>query len=263
MKLDTPKEHFVVVYNKDFEETNEKHLTAMDAYVYITMKLMAGNAYVNDTLYATADAICSFSFTQPASNLSRKFVKELQLSLERISKNGYIPRKLNIENNPFPHIYNIANARSKDWSISSNWKGEPYTLIPISSYNKILAIFDCSEIMKIRLLYFYIKLTSMIGYKTGICTYSIDVISEKTGLSVVTVQDYIRTLENHEVLTVYHMGKNIYGHANYPTNVIGQYYNRDKVLQYGKDVFESYCIKYKLNSHGRKKYEEDDQQTSA
>lgn len=54
MKLDKSKEHFVVVYNKDFDKANEKHLTAMDAYVYITMKLMAGNVYANNTIYATA-----------------------------------------------------------------------------------------------------------------------------------------------------------------------------------------------------------------
>lgn len=262
MKLDKSKEHFVVVYNKDFDETNEKHLTAMDAYVYITMKLMAGNVYANNTVYATADSICSFSFTQPANTLPRKFIKALQLSLERISDNGYIPHKFDFENKPFPHIYDISAIREKDLSISSNWKGDPYTLVPISSYNKILAIFNYSETMRIRLLFFYIKITSMIGYKTGVCTYSLDVISEKTNLSIATVQEYIGILEDCKVLTVYHMGKNIYGHANYPTNVLGQYYNKDIVLKYGKSVFEAYCMQYKLDKNGRRK-KSDNQQTSA
>lgn len=62
MKLDKSKEHFVVVYNKDFDEANEKHLTAMDAFVYVSMKLMAGNPHFFGRLYATADSICSFSF---------------------------------------------------------------------------------------------------------------------------------------------------------------------------------------------------------
>jgi hypothetical protein len=262
LKLDKSKEHFVVVYNKDFDEANEKHLTAMDAYVYITMKLMAGNVYANNTVYATADSICSFSFTQPANTLPRKFIKALQLSLERISDNGYIPHMFDFENKPFPHIYDISAIREKDLSINSNWKGDPYTLVPISSYNKILAIFNYSETMKIRLLFFYIKITSMIGYKTGVCTYSLDVISEKTNLSITTVQEYIGILEDCKVLTVYHMGKNIYGHANYPTNVLGQYYNKDIVLKYGKSVFDAYCMQYKLDKNGRRK-RNDDQQASA
>ena len=54
MKLDTPKEHFVVMYNKDFMVSSTPHLTAMDTYVYFTMKLMAGNVYANNTVYATA-----------------------------------------------------------------------------------------------------------------------------------------------------------------------------------------------------------------
>lgn len=102
----------------------------------------------------------------------------------------------------------------------------------------------------------------MIGYKTGVCTYSLDVISEKTNLSITTVQEYIGILEDCKVLTVYHMGKNIYGHANYPTNVLGQYYNKDIVLKYGKSVFDAYCMQYKLDKNGRRK-RNDDQQASA
>lgn len=41
---DTPeKEAYILVYNNDFNEVYDNHLTAMDAFVYVSMKLMAGN----------------------------------------------------------------------------------------------------------------------------------------------------------------------------------------------------------------------------
>ena len=49
------------------------------------------------------------------------------------------------------------------------------------------------------------------------------------------------------------MGKNVNCYANYPTNVIGQYYNREKVLQYGKDIYKEFCSKYRLDEDGNKK----------
>lgn len=54
MEKNKSKEHFLVVYNNDFDESRQNHLNAMDAYVYVTMKLMAGNVYANNTVYATA-----------------------------------------------------------------------------------------------------------------------------------------------------------------------------------------------------------------
>lgn len=54
MKDTTQKEGYILVYNNDFNEVYENHLTPMDAYVYVTMKLMAGNVYANNTIYATA-----------------------------------------------------------------------------------------------------------------------------------------------------------------------------------------------------------------
>ena len=60
---DTPeKEAYILVYNNDFNEAYDNHLTAMDAFVYVSMKLMAGNPHFVGRLYATADSICSFSF---------------------------------------------------------------------------------------------------------------------------------------------------------------------------------------------------------
>lgn len=54
MEKNKSKEHFLVVYNNDFDESRQNHLNAMDAFVYVTMKLMAGNVYANNTVYATA-----------------------------------------------------------------------------------------------------------------------------------------------------------------------------------------------------------------
>lgn len=54
-KKDNPTtEHFITVYNADFDEEYSNHLTAMDTFVYVSMKLMAGNVYANNTIYATA-----------------------------------------------------------------------------------------------------------------------------------------------------------------------------------------------------------------
>lgn len=260
-----PKEHFVLVYNNDFDEACQNHLTAMDAYVYVTMKLMAGNIYCSSTLYATTDSVCAYTFTRYARDMPQKFVNELRQSLNRISENGFILNKVDFDNHPMRYIYDISIVREKDKNVttsSDGWKSNPYTLIPISAYNKIFAAFGLSEIIKVRIFYFYIKLSSLIGYKTGVCTYSLDVIAEKTNFSVKTVQTYIKLLENYAVLAVYHMGKNIYCHANYPTNVLGQYYNKDIVLKYGKSVFDAYCMQYKLDKNGRRK-KSDDQQASA
>lgn len=265
MEKNKSKEHFLVVYNNDFDESRQNHLNAMDAYVYVTMKLMAGNTYCSSTLYATADSVCAYTFTQYARNMPQKFVNELRQSLKRIAENGFIPNKVDFDNHPMRYIYDIGVVRENDKSvtkISDGYKDAPYTLIPISAYNKIFNAFGLSEIMKVRIFYFYIKLSSLIGYKTGVCIYSLDIIAEKTNYSVNTVQAYIKILENYAVLTVYHMGKNIYGHANYPTNVLGQYYNKDIVLKYGKSVFDAYCMQYKLDKNGRRK-KSDDQQTPA
>lgn len=240
------KEHFVVMYNKDFMVSSTPHLTAMDTYVYFTMKLMAGNVYASDTLYATTDSMCIYTFTRYARDMPQKFVNELRLSLKQVSDNGFIPYKVDFNNCPMNHVYDIGVVWKKDEATVKKQENSPYTLIPISSYNKIFSAFGLSEIMKVRVFYFYIKLSSMIVYKTAVCTYSLDEIAAKTNYSVNTVQSYIKILENYGVLAVYHMGKNVKQYANYPTNVIGQYYNKERVMQYGKDVYYAFCSRNKI-----------------
>ncbi len=246
MKNQNAKEAFVLVYNKDFSQINEMRLTDMDAFVYVTMKLMAGNPHAFARLYATPDAICSYVFTTPAHDMPQRFVNELRSSLKRISENGYIPYKLDTENKPIRHLYDIGVVWKKDRESKLDSNKEPCTLVPISAYKKIFTAFGLSETMKVRLFYFYIKLTSMIFYKTGVCTFSLDAISKKTNLSIQTVQDYIRVLETYKVITVYHMGKNIKQYTNYPANVLGQYYNREHVLQCGQDVYDAFCSQHKI-----------------
>lgn len=253
MKDTTQKEGYILVYNNDFNEVYENHLTPMDAYVYVTMKLMAGNPHFFGRLYATADSICSFSFDIGLSDVSQSFIRELRLSMKRISENGYIPYELNNDKKPIRHVYTIGAVWEKDSKAKDNWKNERYTPIPISACKKIFSAFGLSEMMKVRVLYFYIKLSSLISYKTGICTYSLDTIAEKTNLSVRTVQDYIRVLETYKVLAVYHMGENIKRYANYPANVLGQYYNKERVLLSGQASYEDFCSKYRLDKNGNKK----------
>lgn len=162
---DTPeKEAYILVYNNDFNEVYENHLTPMDAYVYVTMKLMAGNPHFFGRLYATADSICSFSFGVGLNDVSQSFVRELRLSMKRISENGYIPYELTSNKEPLRHVYNIGTVWKKDSRAKDNWKNERYTLIPISACKKIFTAFGLSEIMKVRVLYFYIKLSSLIVY---------------------------------------------------------------------------------------------------
>lgn len=48
MKNTVEKEAFILVYNNDFNEAYDNHLTPMDAFVYVSMKLMAGNVYANN-----------------------------------------------------------------------------------------------------------------------------------------------------------------------------------------------------------------------
>lgn len=251
---DTPeKEAYILVYNNDFNEAYDNHLTAMDAFVYVSMKLMAGNPHFFGRLYATADSICSFSFGVGLNDVSQSFIRELRLSMKRISENGYIPYELTSSKEPFRHVYNIGIVWEKDSKAKDNWENERYTLVPVSACKKIFTAFGLSEIMKVRVLYFYIKLSSLIVYKAGLCTYSLDTIAEKTNLSIMTVQDYIRVLETYKVLAVYHMGKNINQYANYPSNVLGQYYNKERVLASGQAIYEDFCSKYRLDKDGTKK----------
>lgn len=232
-------EHFIAVYNADFNEEYSNHLTAMDTFVYVTMKLMAGNPYGMDILYVTPDSICTYALNEDAADAPQRFVRELRESLKRIAENGY-----------FPHVsdrrqtFDTSLFRKKD--STSNWKIEKATLIPISAYKKIFQAFELSEIAKVKIFYFYVKLSMLIGYYTGVCTYSIDVIAEKTATSKSTAQSYIRTLEAYKVLTVYHMGRNVKRYANFPANVLGQYYNREKVLQCGQDTYYSFCSRNKI-----------------
>ena len=200
MKNTVEKEAYILVYNKDFNEVYDNHLTPMDAFVYVTMKLMAGNPHFVGRLYATADSICSFSFGLGLNDVSQNFVRELRFSMKRISENGYIPYELTSNKEPLRHVYNIGAVWEKDSKAKDNWKNERYTLIPISACKKIFSAFGLSEMMKVRVLYFYIKLTSMIFYKTGVCTYSLDTIAEKSNLNIKTVQDYIRVLETYKVV---------------------------------------------------------------
>ena len=246
MKNTVEKEAFILVYNNDFNEAYDNHLTPMDAFVYVSMKLMAGNPHFFGRLYATVDSICSFSFGVGRNDVPRSFIKELQLSMKRISENGYIPHEFNANKEPIRYLYKIGTVWEKDGKVKDNWKNERYTLIPISACKKIFSAFALSEMMKVKLLYFYIKLTSMIFYKTGVCTFPLETIAEKSNLSINTVQDYIRVLETYKVITVYHMGKNIKQYANYPANVLGQYYNREHVLQCGQDVYDAFCSQHKI-----------------
>lgn len=252
-KKDNPTtEHFITVYNADFDEEYSNHLTAMDTFVYVTMKLMAGNPYGMDVLYVTPDSICTYALNEDATEVPQRFTRELRESLKRIAENGY-----------FPHIsdrrqtFDTSVFRKKD--LTTNWKVEKATLIPISAYKKIFQAFELSEIAKVKIFYFYVKLSMLIGYYTGVCTYSLDVIAEKTGVCKKTVQAYIRTLEAYKVLAVYHMGRNVKCYANFPTNVLGQYYNREKVLQCGQDTYYSFCSRNKI----KQDLESDDRGISA
>lgn len=73
MKNQNAKEAFVLVYNKDFSQINEMRLTDMDAFVYVTMKLMAGNPHAFARLYATPDAICSYDYSCKVRCHSKNF----------------------------------------------------------------------------------------------------------------------------------------------------------------------------------------------
>jgi hypothetical protein len=240
------KEHFILVYNNDLNSEYDNYLTPMDAFVYTTMKLMAGSPYGMDVLYATPDSICVYALGEDCSKVPQRFVRDLRVSLKRIANNGYFPYVSDRR-----QVFDVSTFRKRDAMAKDGI--EKFVMIPISSYKKIFQAFGLTETLKVKVFYFYLKLTRLIGFRTGVCTYSLDIISEKTGVSKRTVQNYIKTLELYRVITVYHMGKNVNCYANYPTNVIGQYYNREKVLQYGKDIYKEFCSKYRLDEDGNKK----------